>query len=159
MSLRSWIKDVASSIFFDNDGNGFISDNVQDAIEEINQTVITSASPGFSFGRASNVNAGTWLQCETVPSNKAGRFVYINSANIERLFVSNEIVSTFSIEIYEHEGDEVNLTLLSTHTVTAARGGSFIVNVSATTGRQLALKLSTGSARNVVAGLELSGSN
>ena len=159
MSIRSWVKDVASSLFFDNSANGFVSDNVQEAIEEINQTVITSASPGFSFGRASNVNAGTWLQCETVPSNKAGRYVYIANPVIERLFVSNENLATFTIEIYEHEGNEVNLTLLSSHTVTAARGDDFTVGVSATSGRQLALRLSSGSARNVVAGLELSGTN
>lgn len=159
MSVRSWVKDVARSLFFDNSSNGFLSDNVQDAIEEINDTVVSSASPGFSFGRASNINAGTWLQCETVPSNKAGRYVYITVPVIERLFVSNENISTFTIEIYEHEGDEVNLTLLSAHTVTSARGGDFIVGVSATTGKQLALKLSSGNARNIVAGLELSGTN
>jgi hypothetical protein len=148
---------VAESVPFDNSTNGFTADDVQAAIEEVDSNIQTSASPGFSFGRASNVSAGTWLQCESVPSNKAGRFVYITTPNIEKLFVSNENVSTYTIEIYEHEGNEVNLTLLSSHTVTSAKGDSFTVDVSCTNGRQLALKLSSGSARNVVAGLELSG--
>jgi hypothetical protein len=158
-SGRDEFTPVAEQVPFDNSTNGFTADDVQGAIEEINTDIATSASPGFSFGRASNVNAGTWLQCETVPSNKAGRFVYITNAIVEKIFISNELVATFTVEIYEHEGDEVNLTLIDSKTVTAARGGSFTVNQSVTTGRQLALKLSAGTARNVVAGLELSGTN
>jgi len=125
---------------------------------ELNQ-VATSASPGFSFGKASNVNSGTWLQCETVPSNKAGRFVYINNAVVETIFISNENIATFDVEIYHHEGDGVNLTLIDTVSITSARGGSFTVGQSVPTNKQLALKLSSGSARNIVCGLELSGSN
>ena len=149
----------AQDIGYDNTTSGLTADEVQSAIDEISSTVATSASPGFSFGRSGNVSAGTWLQCETVPSNKAGRFVYITTPTIEKLFVSNETISTYTIEIYEHEGDETNLTLLDSKTVTASRGDSFTVGVSATTGRQLALRLSSGSAKNIVAGLELSGSN
>jgi hypothetical protein len=154
-SGRDQYNQVAGSVPFDNTNNDFNSDNVQDAIEEIG----VSASPGFSFGRSGNVVSNTWLQCETVPSNKAGRFIYIGTPVIEKIFISNENVSTFTIEIYEHEGDEVNLTLLDSKTVTAARGGTFTVDVSATSGRQLALKLSSGTAKNIVAGLELSGTD
>jgi hypothetical protein len=150
---------VAESTPFDNDTNGFISEDVQGAIEELSQTIATSASPGFSFGRASNVTSGTWLQCEGVPSNKAGRFVYINSATIEKLFISSETISTYTIEIYTHEGDATNLTLISSATVTSARGGVFTISQAITTNTQIALRLSAGSARNIVAGLELSGSN
>lgn len=162
MSLTTFIKQKiqsAKETFFNNIGTGIISDNVQGAIEEISNTVATSASPGFSFGRASNVNSGTWLQCEGVPSNKAGRYVYINNAIVETIFISNEVVGTFDIEIYYHEGDEVNLTLLDTISVVSASGGSFTVGQSVPTDRQLALKVVNGSAKNIVCGLELSGSN
>ena len=159
MSLRSYIKDVARSLFFDNETNGFVADNIQEAIEELSETVSTSASPGFSFGRASNVNSGTWLQCETVPSNKAGRFVYITGAVVEKIFISNETISTFDISIYHHDGNEINLTLVDTVTVTASRGGSFTISQSVPTNKQLALRVTSGSARNLVCGLELSGSN
>ena len=40
---------VAESIPFDNDSNGFASDDVQGAIEELSTKVATSASPGFSW--------------------------------------------------------------------------------------------------------------
>lgn len=149
----------AKNVVYDNTDSGLIATDVKEGLDEISQTVATSASPGFSFGRASNVSSGTWLQCEGVPSNKAGRFVYISNPILKRFFISNERISTFSVEIYEHEGDSVNLTLLTTQTVTSSRGGDFPLNIPITSGRQLALRISSGSARNVVAGLELAGSN
>lgn len=159
--MSNWLNRVfdAIDVFFDNTVSGFTATNVQDALDEIANDVNTSASPGFSFGRASNVNSGTWLQCETVPSNKAGRFVYINSAVIERVFVSSENISTFDIEVYYHDGDEVGLTLLGSVSIVSARGDEFVVSWAVPSDKQLALKLSSGSARNVVAGLELSGTN
>lgn len=149
----------AADVAFDNTPTDLISTDVQGAIEELVERVNTSASPGFSFGRASNVNSGTWLQCESVPSNKSGRYVYINDAVIEKIFISNEISSTFDIEIYHHDGNEVNLTLIDTISIVSSTGGSFVVGASVPTDKQIALLLSSGSAKNIVCGLELSGTN
>lgn len=147
---------VAESTNFDNTTNGFSSTNVQGAIEEIG----ASASPGFSFGRSGNLGPSTvWLSCESVPSNKAGRYVYINNAEIVRVFVSNEIMSTFTLEILYHEGDEVGLTSLGTVTVVSARGGDFVVSWNVPTSNQLSVRLISGTAKNVVAGLELKGNS
>jgi len=147
---------------FDNSTNGFTSTNTQAAIEEINNTVLTSASPGFSFGRSGSVTAGTYLQCESVPSNISGRWVYISNAYITRIFVSNELVTTYKLEIYSHDGNETNLTSLGTVTVTSSKGSAFSVNWAVDTGKQLAIRLATdspNSAKNIVCGLELSGTN
>lgn len=146
---------VADNIQF-NSGN---TESVKTVVDNLTNIVTTSASPGFSFGRSSNVNNGTWLQCETVPSNKSGRFVYIANPVIERIFVSSETISNYTIEVFEHEGDEINLTFLGSVNIISSRGGSFPVTIPVTENRQLALRLTSGSARNVVAGLELSGSN
>jgi len=159
ISLRYNSIPDAQDVPFDNATNGFISDNTQAAIEELNTSIATSASPGFSFGKSSNVNNGTWLLCESVPCNKAGRFVYISSAVITRVFVSSETITTFDISIYEHEGNSVNLTLLGTVSIINKRGDDFVVNIPITTKRQLALRVTSGSAKNVVAGLELQGTN
>lgn len=156
-SKRDQYNPVAESVPFDNDTNDFIAEDVQAAIEEVNQTLVTSASPGFSFGRSSNVNSGTWLQCETVPSNKAGRFVYISNPVIKNIFISNEQISTFNVSVYSHEGDEVNLTLIDTVSVVSSRGGTFAIDAPIASGVQLALRITSGSARNIVCGLELSG--
>ena len=136
-----------------------ISDTTQGAIDELATSVATSASPGFSFGRASNVNSGTWLNCEGVPSNKAGRWVYITTAEVTKVFISNEQQTTFTASIYSHDGNSVNLTLLGSVTVTNKYGDAFTVSWPVGTDTQLAIQVTAGSARNVVAGLELQGSN
>lgn len=153
---------VANSVPFDNTSNGFIADNVQTAIEELNTSVLTSASPGFSFGRSGNVTAGTYLQCESVPSNISGRWVYINDAVVTRVFVSNETTTTYKLQVYSHDGNEANLTSLGTVTVTAAKGASFTVYWPVATNKQIAVRLAADSpnaAKNVVCGLELSGTD
>jgi hypothetical protein len=150
----------AQNIPFDETVTGeLIATDIQGAIDELSSTVASSASPGFSFGRASNVNSGTWLNCEGVPSNKSGRWVYIDSAVVTRVFVSNEQISTFTISIYYHDGNEVNLTLLGSVNVVSSYGNSFTVSFPVPTDKQLALRVTAGSARNVVAGLELQGTN
>lgn len=144
---------VARSVPFDNTDNGFSSTDVQNAIEEIG----ISASPGFSWGRSGNATSGTWLQNESVPSNKSGRYIAIDNPKIVEIFASNEDISTYTVQIYEHEGNEINLTLIGSLTVTSARGGSAKVNIPITKGRQLALIISSGSVRNIVAGVIIKG--
>lgn len=151
----------ADQISYDNSTSGIPPVNVQDAIDYLAQQSATSASPGFSFGRAGVVNAGTYLQCETVPSNVAGRWVYINSATIDRVYIANENTSAFIVEVLYHDGNAVNLTSLGTVTVTGTNGGVFTVNWAVPTNKQLAVKIADASgnpAKNIVCGLELRGS-
>lgn len=157
MSRRDEYNQVAESVPFDNDSNGFSADNVQEAIEEIG----ASASPGFSFGRNGNVSAGTWLRRPgNVPSNRAGVTIPINNPIIVEVSCSNRNVDTYTIEIYEHEGNSVNLTLLGSVNVIGARGGTFTTNFAATKGKQIAVRLSTGggSVRDLGADIVIKGS-
>jgi hypothetical protein len=149
---------VAKSVPFDNSTNGFNATEVQSAIEEVK----SSASPGFSFGRSGTVTSGTFLQCESVPSNVSGRWVYINSAVITRVFVSNEDTTTYKLEVLYHDGGGVGLTSIGSVTVTAAKGAAFTVNWPVPTNKQLSIRVATDSpnnAKNLVCGLELSGSS
>ena len=150
----------ASQISYDNDTSGLTSTNVQGAIDELAAAVSTGASPGFSFGRANVVNQGTYLLCETVPSNVSGRWVYVNSAVVKRVFVSNETALPFTLDVYHHDGNAVNETLLGSVTVSSGVGGVFSVNWSVPVNKQLSIKVSAASAnpvKNIVAGLELAG--
>jgi len=133
------------------------ADDVQAAIDALKNKIATAASPGFTWGRSGNVNKNAWLQNDTVPSNTAGRLIGLGSAKLERAFLANENVSTYSLEIYEHDG--VTFTLLATVTNTAARTSfvDFIPPISVTTGRMLGVKVSSGSGKNMVFGLVLSG--
>lgn len=159
-SQRGVVKSqVADEIPFDNDSNGFTAEDVQSAIEEIG----ASASPGFSFGRNGSLSQNTWLRRPgNVPSNRAGVTISINSPVVTGVACANRNVETYDVEIYEHEGNEVNLTLLGTVTVTAATGDTFTVNFPATQGRQLAVRLGstgTGNVRDLGVDLTLIGSN
>lgn len=148
---------VAESIPFDNDTNGFTSEDVQGAIEEIG----ASASPGYSFGRSGNLSQNTWLRRPgNVPSNRAGITVSIVSPKIIKVSCSNRNVETYEIKIYEHEGNQVNLVLLQTLTVNSSRGDVFDVDIVVTEGKQLAVRLGntfSGNVRDLGVDLVLSG--
>lgn len=148
---------VAGEIPFDNGSNGFNSTNVQQAIEEIG----ASASPGFSWGRSGGLFASTWLQVDGgVPSNSAGRYVAISNPVVALFFCSSDTVSTFTLTMYSHDGDGINLTVLGTLTITSARGGSTgVVAWPTAQGKQIAVRLTSGSANNLVAGAILKGVN
>lgn len=144
---------------FDPTGSTLISTNAEDAIKELANTVGVSASPGYGFGRSGNVVSGTWfVTVGSVPSNKAGITIALNNPMIMQVFVANEDINTFNIEIYQHQGNEINLTLLGTVNVVAARSANFDVAFPATSGYQLAVKLVGGSAKNCNVGLQLKGS-
>ena len=151
---------TAQNIPYDNTDSGILATDVKQGIDELADSISTSASPGFSWGRSGNVSGGTWLLNESVSSNKSGRSVTFNNAEIVRIFSSTENLNTYTLEIYEHEGDSINLTLLTTLSVSSSRtGDSGTITIPVTTNRQLAIKLSSGSAKNIVVGANLSGSN
>jgi hypothetical protein len=134
--------------------------DLQTAIDNLYNRSVTSASPGYSYGRSSTVNAGAYLLCETVPSNISGRWVYLNSANITSVYVSNELNTTWKIEVLYHTGNETGLTSLGTVTITSAKGGAFSVMWPVPINTQVAIRVALDTAnspKNVVCGLELSG--
>lgn len=155
MSRRDVFNPVASEIPFDNEGTSFDADNVQAAIEEIG----ASASPGFSWGRGGTNSSGTWLNNEGVSSNRSGRIVFISNPTLAFIFVNTRTIATYTISIFEHEGDEINLTLLDTLSVTSSRGGFKASIVAVTAGRQLAIQVTAGSGQDMVAGVVLKGSS
>lgn len=151
---------VASQVPFDpTNCDSIDAEDTQGAIEELCTEVQQSASPGFTWGRSGNVANNSWLLNDSVPSNKAGRTIVISNPVINKIFSASEDVDTYDLEIYEHDGDEINLTLLTTLNVVASRtGDSGSISVATTTGKQLAIKLTNGSGKNVVAGVVLGGS-
>lgn len=159
----SFIRDVftyvARQIFYDNTTSELVAEDVQGAIDEIVDTVSTSASPGFGFGKGGNVSADSYLECEGVPSNISGRYVYINNAVVTRVFISVQNSATFDVEVFHHDGNETNITSLGTVNIVASTGDEFTVNWPVTTGKQLAMRIINGSAKNAVGGLELQGTD
>lgn len=90
-------------------------------IEElIKQIAANSGKPSYSFGRPSTITADTWLYSgNSVPSNKTGIPYGLNNGFLTYAWIGNELLVAYDIEIYTHDGDETNLTLLDTLSVGA----------------------------------------
>ncbi len=149
---------VADSVPYDNTVDpdcDLISDTVQEAIDELCTKINESASPGFTWGRGGNLPNNTWLLNDTVPSNRAGRTIMFDDLTITDVFVATENIDTYDVSIFSHDGDEINLTLLVTVSIVAARSGQFTVSSAVAKNKQLASRITDGSAKNLVAGIVL----
>lgn len=166
MATRDEYGQVAGSVPFDNDNNSFVSDDVQGAIEELADTVSRSASPGFSFGRGSNISAGTFLnRTGNVPSNRTGVTFGLYNGNLDEINVGSENINTYDVTVWQHDGDFINPIEIATVSVVASRAESFVRDTDFTIvnlpvrGKQFAVEISSGSGRNIGVDLQLSGTN
>lgn len=128
---------------------------VQEGLDGVKDLVATSASPGFTWGRSGKLPSKTWLLNESVPSNRSGRTLMFSEMTITDVFVATEDIDTYELSIYSHDGDEINLTLLTTVSINAVRAAQFTVSVAVPQLKQLAAKIETGSAKNITAGIVL----
>lgn len=118
-------------------------------VSQVPESAGTGASPGFSFGRSGNAGSGTYLDNESVPSNRTGRPVDLDGARIVQVSVSNQNSNTFTIELEEHDGSA--FTSLGTFAITSARSGKFAnLSIPITAGKEISAKVSSGSAKNPV---------
>ena len=147
---------TASNIYFDPTGTPYTSTNVRDVILEINNGNTNSASPGFTWGKSGNVGSGTWLLNDTISSDLVGRNFPLYNGSLDKISVSNELASTFTISVYEH--DHTTYTLLSSLSLTSQiRKSALITGVSVSYDKELAVRVTSGSCKNVVVQLILSG--
>lgn len=144
---------------FDPTGTDLTSTKTGPAIRELFNSGGNSASAGVIFGRASNTSATSWLLNQGVVSNRTGVPLDINNPELVRISAGSENLDTYTLSIYEHEGDSINLTLLDTISVVSARNASKTTSINITPGRQLAVALTAGSARNVKATLSIKGNS
>ena len=146
----------AGEIPFDNSSNGFEADNTQDAIAEVG----AGASPGFSFSRSGSILGSSWLnRSGGVGSNRAGISVFIDDPVVTLIACTTENLNTYEVTVYEHDGDEINLTAIGTVAVNNERTKLFEVNWPTHKGKQLAVKISDGSANNLGVDLQLKGNS
>lgn len=149
---------VAGEIPYDNTASGFTATDVQAAIDEVGGRV----SPAFSFGREGSSANGTWLRRAggNIESNRVGVPVPVTNPFIAKIACGTENIATYSVGIYQHEGNSINLTLLHTVNVVSSRFEIFTVNVPITTGKQLAVRCtgnSGGNPNNLAVDLVLKG--
>ena len=161
MARRDEYTPVAESIPFDNDDNDFVSEDVQSAIEEVNDKVGISASPGYSFGKSGNVSSGTWLlRTGGVPSNKSGVNVALYNGELIQISTGSEEADTYTLQVWQHDGDEINPVLVATVSITASRKMVFnLTSVLLVRNKHIAVKLSVGSAKNIGVDLQITGTS
>ena len=101
---------------------GLLSCNQLAHIEEFTGSALASSGkPSYSYGRASTVTVGTWLDGgNNIPSNETGIPFGLNNGALAELWIGNKNLVEYDISVYHHLGDEVGLTLLTTVTVPAA---------------------------------------
>ncbi len=111
----------------------------------------TSASPGFTFGRAGNVTAGQYLQGPSgVLTNEAGVMATFDGV-VTSAWVIAKAAATFDIDILRRVG--VVFTTIGTISVVATRKGSAALAIPVSDQDELAVRVSAGSADEVSMGL------
>lgn len=149
---------VAEDVPFDDTNTDIVATNVQIAIEELDSKVGVSASPGFSFGRSGNLPTGTWLlRPGSVPSNLTGINVGLNVPRLTKIICGSENADTYTVGVYQHDGSEIGLTLITSVSVIASRKETFTVDLALVSDRHLAVKVTAGSCKNLGVDLQLSG--
>lgn len=128
----------------------------------------SSASPGFTWGRTNDVSVpysvavdseeGLYLLNDGVPSNRSGRLVPFNRPTIKRILLVVEDPVGGAVQFTVQEHNSLTFTDLVTVSLTAGQtSATHSVNVPVTSGRQLAVKVVSGSCKNPVVGIILDG--
>lgn len=78
-----------------------------------------SASAGYEYGRKAPIES-TWLDSGGIPSNKTGIPFGLVNGLLDGVWVGSSSLEDYSIAVYCHDGDEVNLLLLATLVVSSA---------------------------------------
>jgi len=162
MSLRDYFVQVAESTPYDDTLESPLtsSDDVQAIIDYLKNKVATSASPGFTWSRSGNIPNSAWLLNDSVPSILSGRLIFLNNAEIKKVFIANQNAVILTIGIYSHDGDGNNITLLGTVTTAAQRSSTFTVTYPVALNKQIAIQLEASSANagtNIVVGCLIKG--
>lgn len=84
---------VADSIPFDNTTNSFVSDNVQEAIEEVRSPPNggTGVTPPFLFSRQGGMGLNSYLQVGNVFSNQAGQIIPGNNKIVKITVTTSQV--------------------------------------------------------------------
>jgi len=115
-------------------------------LDGVGSPVVTQTADFGGKGRLRNAYLS---RAGNVPSNIVGIPMVLSGGTLRTISVANEDTTTFSIAVYEHDGNELNETLLYTVAVTSdykkTIGG---LSIPVTSGKQLSAKVVSGSATN-----------
>ncbi|MCH7562034.1 MAG: hypothetical protein IIC67_11865 [Thaumarchaeota archaeon] len=92
-----------------------------------------------------------------VPSNKSGWPIFLIDAELLSIYFMNEGIRTFDLSVFETDG--ITSTLIDTLSVVSKRIDSINLSVpkALTTGKALQMQITSGSTKNIVAGVLIGG--
>lgn len=119
------------------------------------------ASPGFVYGAVNMKISGFWLTTEGIPSNVVGVPVLFAFGKVVQVAVGTETEANYTIGIYQHEGNNLNMVELGQVPITV--GGPKRITVDfpvqyTSENIQIAVRLLSGITRNLKVSLVLKGS-
>ena len=110
----------------------------------------------FTWGRSGTTPVNSFLYSESGTSVAVGIRIPLTDATLEAVSVATSIAGTYNLEVYEYDG--TTRTLITTIVVTAVRGVTVITaSLALTTGRELQLKVVSGTAKNIQASCIIKG--
>ena len=121
----------------------------------------TTASLSMNFGKNGNVSNNTYIpRTGGVSSNIIGLPVLLNNSFLRAAEAQNEDTTTFDLEIFKHDGNGVNLTVIHTIEVVSANGKlDSGLNISVETNKQIGCQITGGSAKNIGVSLIFKGTS
>jgi hypothetical protein len=143
---------------------GKLAKNVRDKLNPTLPSVGLGArsSPGLTFTAISAKSSPYWLTCDGIPSNITGLPILLNNAVIEQAAVGTEFSASFTIELWQHEGNFVNPLLLGNFSILSGGPQRVALNlpISYTSQDiQIACKLASGNTRNLRVSLVVKGND
>lgn len=124
--------------------------------------VISAAGPSFVYGAVGAKTTGFWLTSEGIPSNIAGVPVLFDDSTVILAAVGTEVDADYTIGIYQHDGQGVNLSQIGSFNVVVGGPKRFTLSlpiVPSSPNVQLACRLETGNTLNLKASLVIRGTS
>lgn len=124
--------------------------------------VVLPGAPGFVYGAVGAKTSGFWLTSEGIPSNVVGVPVLFGDGVVVQAAVGTEAESNYTIGIFQHEGNGINLLQLGEFSIISGGDKRILVEfpvVYTSTNVQLACRLLSGDTLNLKVSLVLRGSS
>jgi hypothetical protein len=121
--------------------------------------VTLPASPGFVFAAVNQKSDLFWLTTEGIPSNVVGIPVLFANARIVAAAVGTEVETNYKLGFYQHQGNEIGMTLVGELEVLAGGAKKFELDlpIANVTNSQLACRLESGNTTNLKVSLVVKG--
>lgn len=123
--------------------------------------LVGPASPGFVYGAVNQKSGPFWLTSEGIPSNVVGVPVLFGNGRIIQAAVGTEEEADYTVGIFQHEGNELNLMELGQFDIVSGGDKRVFLDFDidyTSPNPQIACRLLSGTTKNLKVSLVLKGS-